>query len=290
MDRGRSAMTQATSSTGNDAPDHPPMARPRFSFRGDSLFYITFCVLGGSYILLIIAMVVADATYTTPNELIRPVVSDPEVRYSIGLSIMTCTMTTIISLWVAVPIGYLMSRHHFWGKAFVDTVLDIPIVLPPLVVGISLIILFKFSPQWLSDFVVFRVPAVILAQFMVAAAFAVRTMRITFEQISPRQEHVALTLGCTKNQAFWKVVLPEARGGLVAAATIAWARSLGEFGPVLIFAGSTPMKTEVLPTSVFLRFQAGQLTEALGVSMVMIIVAMVVLLSARLLGMERSIL
>jgi len=193
----------------------------------------------------------------------------------------------ILSLWVAVPIGYLMSRHRFPGKALIDAVLDIPIVLPPLVVGLSLLVLFRFAPlTWISRWVVFEIPAVILAQFVVACAFAVRTMRTAFDQISTRQEQVALTLGCSRHQAFWNVVLPEARHGVLTAATLAWARSLGEFGPVLIFAGATRMRTEVLPTTIYLEMQAGNLTGALAVSLIMVIAAVVVLIIARMFGLR----
>src|SRR5262249_19032314 len=105
--------------------------------------------------------------------------------------------------------------------------------------------------------IMFAVPGVILAQYAVACAFAVRTMRVTFEQIPPRREQVALTLGCSRAGAFFRVVLPEARRGVLTAATLCWARSLGEFGPVLVFCGSGRNETQVLPTTVFLELQSG---------------------------------
>jgi molybdate transport system permease protein len=211
----------------------------------------------------------------------------PDIRYSIALSLISCTISTLLSLLVAVPIGYLMSRFYFPFKSLIDTVLDIPIVLPPLVIGISLLVLFNFPPfDWFSDYVVFEIPAVILAQFTVACAFAVRTMRVTFDQIPERFEHVALTSGCNRAQAFWKVIFPQARRGLLAAGTLAWARSLGEFGPILVFAGSTRQHTEVLPTSVYLEMQAGSLPGMLAVSMIMIVAAVSVLLIARLSGLR----
>jgi molybdate transport system permease protein len=112
-------------------------------------------------------------------------------------------------------------------------------------------VLFQFAPfRWISNWVVYEIPAVILAQFTVACAFAVRAMRITFDQIPVRQEQVAMTLGASRGQAFRQVLLPQARRGMLAAATLCWARSLGEFGPVLVFASSTRMRTEVLPTTV----------------------------------------
>ena len=221
-----------------------------------------------------------------PNPLVQALRSR-DIRFSIKLSLVSCTLTTLLSLWVAVPIGYLMSRYEFRGKPVIDTLLDIPIVLPPLVVGLSLLILFRYMPDWLSDAVVYKWPAVVLAQFMVACAFAVRTMRVTFDQIPQRFEQVALTLGCNRRQAFWRVIMPQARGGLLAAGTLAWARALGEFGPILVFAGATRQKTEVLPTSAFLELQAGGTEGMLAVSLIMIAAAAVVFLIARTLGMKR---
>ena len=221
-----------------------------------------------------------------PNPLVQALRSR-DIRFSIKLSLVSCTLTTLLSLWVAVPIGYLMSRFDFRGKPIIDTLLDIPIVLPPLVVGLSLLILFRYMPEWLSDAVVYKWPAVVLAQFMVACAFAVRTMRVTFDQIPQRFEQVALTLGCNRRQAFWRVIMPQAKGGLLAAGTLAWARALGEFGPILVFAGATRQKTEVLPTSAFLELQAGRTEGMLAVSLIMIAAAVVVFLIARTLGMKR---
>jgi molybdate transport system permease protein len=235
-------------------------------------------------------MLVADATFTTPDHFLKALQSR-QIRYAIKLSLISCTLTTILSLWVAVPIGYFMSRHNFPGKVLLDALLDIPIVLPPLVIGLSLLILFQSSPgrslqQWVP--VTYAIPSVILAQFMVACAFAVRTMRVTFDQISPRQEQVALTLGCSRSQAFWLVVLPQAKRGLVTAATLAWARSLGEFGPILVFSGATRMHTEVLSTTVFLELGQGHIESAVAVSLLMVVAAVAVLVVLRVWGMDPS--
>jgi molybdate transport system permease protein len=243
-------------------------------------------VLGGFYVLLIVAMVVADTFYTTPKT-IWQALATPEIRYSITLSLLSCTAAALLSLQVAVPLGYLMSRYSFPGKQCVEAIIDIPIVLPPLVVGLSLLILFQSPPgRWLDSHVplVYSPLGVVLAQFSVACAFAVRTMRVTFDRINPRQEQVALTLGCSRSQAFWRVTLPEAKQGALAAFTLAWARSLGEFGPILVFSGATRMHTEVLSTTVFLELSVGRLEAAVAVSLLMILVAVLVLILMRHLG------
>ncbi|MCH9652226.1 MAG: ABC transporter permease [Planctomycetes bacterium] len=274
-------------------------------------------------------MLSAETTYTTPDH-IWAAFAKPEIRYAIWLSLVSCAITTVLSLWVSVPIGYLMSRHNFWGKVFIDAILDIPIVLPPLVIGLCLLILFQVElPQieWLNEMVAsesganvskeiavaktqsiddlirkvtklifgkpigvtYEIPSVILAQFMVACAFAVRTMRVTFDQIGPRYEQVAMTLGCNRGQAFWRVVFPQAYRGLLAAGTLAWARALGEFGPILIFSGATRMKTEVLPTTVFLELTVGNIEGAVAASLIMVVSALFVLVIARMFGLTRAV-
>ncbi|HEV3300910.1 MAG TPA: ABC transporter permease [Planctomycetaceae bacterium] len=251
--------------------------------RSDVPFYTALGILGGSYLLLIVALVAAEFSYARLGDFAR-IFADADIRYAIRLSVISSTITTILALWVSVPIAYLMSRSDFRGKQLVDAIVDIPIVLPPLVVGLCLLILFRQTPLRVFDDrwpVAFHVPAVILAQFAVVSAFAVRTLRATFDEISPRQEQVALTLGCRRAQAFWLVVLPEARYGLLSAGTLAWARALGEFGPVLVFAGATRQRTEVLPVSVYLELSIGNVEGAVAVSLVMIVVSLLVLVTVR---------
>ncbi len=256
--------------------------------KSDVPFFVGLGLLGGLYVVLIGATLLADVWYARWGDFGR-VLADENIRYAIRLSLISCTISTILALWVAVPIAYLMSRTRFPGKNFLDGFLDIPLILPPLVVGLCLLILFRqtFLRSIDDRFpIAFHVPAVILAQFTVAAAFAVRTLRATFDELSPRQEQVALTLGCSRAQAFWLVVLPEARYGLLTAATLAWARSLGEFGPILVFAGATRQRTEVLPTSIYLELSVGNIEGAVAVSLLMICVALVVLFVIRVFGRD----
>ncbi len=269
------------------SPSADPGGASGLASRGsDRRFLAALILLGGTYVVLLVAMVAADLFYTTPGHLWHAL-GTPEIRYAIRLSLLSCTLTTLLSLWVAVPIGYLMARFEFPGRSLLDALLDIPIVLPPLVIGLSLLILFQTPPLRALERVfpvTYAVPSVILAQFMVACAFAVRTLRTTFAQIHPRQEQVAMTLGCNRSQAFWRVVLPSARPGLLTAATLAWARALGEFGPILVFSGATRMKTEVLPTTVFLELSVGRLEAAVAVSLLMMGSAVAALLLVRAWG------
>ena len=254
--------------------------------RRDIPFLAALGLIASVYIVLIVGIIAAKVFYVQ-LPLIGEVFTNDGYRYAVLLSLISCSITTVLSVWVAVPTAYLMTRADFPGKRIVDAVLDIPIVLPPLVIGLGLLMLFQTPPgAFIQQYVSFTyaIPGVILAQFMVACAFAVRTMMAAFNEINPRREQVALTLGCTRAQAFWLVVLPEARRGMIPAATIAWARAMGEFGPVLVFAGTTRMRTEVMPTSIFLELQVGNLGMAAAVAVVMLVLSLMVLVLMRLAG------
>lgn len=261
----------------------------------DAPFFLVMGALGGSYVVLIIALIAADIAFTSPKHF-ADALRKPEIQYALRLTLMTCTISALLSIWVATPLGYLLSRFTFRGRWLIDTIIDIPVVLPPLVIGLSLLILFHLPiggtnleeqlQKQLGLRVTYAPPAVVLAQFAVACAFAVQTMRVTFDQIDARAEQVALTLGASRARTFLQIALPQAWRGIVTGVTIAWARSLGEFGPILVFAGATRMRTEVLSTTVFLELSVGQLEAAVAVSLLMVVAAMAVLGIVRLVGWE----
>lgn len=262
----------------------------------DAPFLVGMASLGGIYVALIVLMLAADIAFTSPGRFLEAL-SRPEICAAVWLTLITCTVSATLSLLVATPLGFLLSRYAARSRIarIVDALIDIPIVLPPLVIGLSLLIMFsiplpggrsldRILREDLAVEVTYARPAIVLAQFAVAAAFAVRTMRVTFDRIDPRLEQVAMTLGSSRRHAFCAVVLPQAAGGMIAAWTLAWARSLGEFGPILVFAGATRMRTEVLSTTVFLELSVGRLEAAVAVSLLMVLAAAVVLGLVRLLG------
>jgi len=251
--------------------------------RQDAPFLIALTVVGGTYLVLIIALLLAQFGYTEWR-LVGEIFGDARLRYAILLSLISCSISTIFSVLVAVPLAYLLSRVEFRGKGFINAILDIPILLPPLVIGLALLMLFQtpFGRSIQSVVpVTYAIPGLILAQFTVACAFAVRTMMTAIGEIDIRREQVALTLGCSRAEAFSRIVVPETRRGMVAAATIAWARAMGEFGPVLVFAGTTQFRTEVLPTAIFLELNVGNLRTAVALSFFMIVSSLVVLVLMR---------
>src|SRR5262249_23702546 len=140
----------------------------------DAPFVIALSILGGVYVILIVAMLLAQASFTSLGAL-EKVLGNAEIHYAIKLSLISSTLTTILSLWVGTALGYLMSRYDFPGKMLIDAIIDIPIVLPPLVVGLALLILFQIGPlRWFEDNVMpvtLAIPSVVVAQFAVVCAF-----------------------------------------------------------------------------------------------------------------------
>lgn len=259
----------------------------------DLPFHAGVGLLAGGYLLLIVGMVLAGLGFVGWDDVVT-VMATPEMRPALKLTFLTCSLSSLLSILVAVPAAYLLSRGRFRGKLVVDVVLDIPVILPPLVVGMSLLILFNHLPlggrsidawlvAWLGEGarVTFSPAAIVLAQFSVCCALAIRVVRSTLDEIPVRQEGVAMTLGCSRGQAFWRVLLPQAWRGLVGAWALAWARALGEFGPILVFAGVTRGRTEVLSTSVFLEMNLGNLRGAVAISLLLIVIALAVLVVVR---------
>ncbi len=249
-------------------------------------FWSWLALIAGLYLAFLVALLFALAARASPRQ-VWETLGSREILYATGLSFTTCTLSSLLALLLAVPVGYLLSRGSFRGKAWLDAALDIPIVLPPMVVGLCLLVFFQTAAGRLIERAVpftYAIGGVVLAQFVVGASFAVRTMRSVFDHLPSRPEEVAMTLGCSRGQAVWMVTLPAARRGMFAAFSIAWARGLGEFGPVLVFAGATRLKTEVLPTSVYIELTGGHLEAAVAVSLLMVALALAVLVAVRLVG------
>ncbi|MGI9239822.1 MAG: ABC transporter permease [Verrucomicrobiales bacterium] len=255
--------------------------------RNTKPFWLGLALVTGGYLAFVLAILAATVVYSSPGDL-WAAIGAPEIRFAVWLSFTTCTISALLSLLVAVPAGYLLSRRTMRGKWLLEAALDIPIFLPPMVIGLCLLIFFQTAlGRWIEAGTVtftYTVFGVVLAQWVIGAAFAIRTMRGTFQHLSARPEQVAQTLGCSEFGAFWHVALPSAGRGMLAAGTIAWARSLGEFGPILVFAGATRMKTEVLPTTVWLELSVGNLEAAVAVSVLLVGMAFAVLALVRLVG------
>jgi len=241
------------------------------------------------FITFILLLIIADIFYIDKKAALTALTS-PFIRHALWMSIWTSFTTTFISLIFAVPIGYVLSRFRFPGRTLADTIVDLPIVFPPLVAGLTLLVFFsqtaigKWIQQDLGIEFVFDPKGIVLCQFVVAASFAIRSAKTAFDDVDRRFENVALTLGCTHWGSFRRVSFPLALNGIIAGAILTWARAFGLFGPLMIFVGSFRGRTEVLSTTVFLEQSVGNLEVALAVALVLIFVALIALLTIRIVG------
>ena len=256
------------------------------------LFAAAALVFVAVFAIFIMGLIVADVQYIDRAALVS-LWQSKFIRQSLWLSVWTSTVTSAIALLFAVPMGYALSRYRFPGRMVVDTLVDLPIVFPPLVAGLTLLVFFHQTSvgRWIQDSqhglglaFAFQPAGIVLCQFFVSASYAIRSVKVAFDGIDRRLESVALTLGCTPRSGFFRVALPLARSGIVAGVVLTWARAFGIFGPLLIFVGSFRGRTEVLSTTIYLEQSIGHLEVALAVALLLIAVALVALLLIRLLS------
>lgn len=206
-----------------------------------------------------------------------------EMIFSLKLSILTSSSATALVILVALPVGYSLSRFRFWGKGLVKTIIDLPIAFPELVLGLCLLIFFG-SPAMETilnaiglDFI-FTKQGVVVAQLFTALPYSIRIIKSTFDYIDPRLEFVFRSLGYSQWETFCRVSVPLARSGLLAATIIAFARSIGTFGTVLILAGGSYMKTEILPITLYLNVSYGNMSMAITSGIVLVAVSFLAIL------------
>ena len=243
----------------------------------------------GYFVLGWLALFAADIGYTTWPA-VQEVLGAKEIRAALWLSVWTTSVTVLLGLAFAVPIGYALSRFQFRGHVLVDSIVDLPIILPPLLVGLSLLVFFQTrTGSFIEDAglrFVFQQKGIVLCQFLASASFGIRAVKLTFDGIDPRLEHVAMTLGSTRAGAFFRVALPLARRGIITGAILIWTRAFGIFGPLMVFVGAVRMRTEVLPTTIYLEQSVGRIEVALAVAVLMLLLAAVGLIAIRVIGLR----
>jgi len=198
---------------------------------------------------------------------------------------------TALILAPGVALGWVLARRRWPGKAAVETLVALPLVIPPVATGLILLKLFgrhglfgRFFEQTLGVEIVFTWKAVVLATAVMSFPLLVRTARVAFEEINPRFEEAARTLGAGPWDVFWTVTLPLGARGLLAGCVLAFARALGEFGATVMIAGMIPGQTITLALGIYHEVQLGRDAEALKLLAISVVLAFAaVWLSERLL-------
>ncbi len=217
--------------------------------------------------LAFIAMPLVGLFSKTDLDQVCPLLTCPPVTNALWLTATTSGASALVIVLVGTPLAYLLAHGRFRGKRAVDTIVDLPMVLPPAVAGVALFFTFgrtgmigrHFAPYFTIPF---TAVAVVMAQVFVSAPLYIRQARVGFLGVSPQLVQASRTLGASHLGTFWRVTLPLASHGLIAGLVLAWARSVGEFGATLVFAGNMQGVTQTMSLAIFTAFEARQQMSA----------------------------
>ncbi|MCX6044883.1 MAG: ABC transporter permease [Chloroflexi bacterium] len=207
---------------------------------------------------------------------------NPQVVQALNLSLLTTAISTVATLFFGTPLAYWLARRHFRGREAIDTLLDLPMVLPPSVAGIALLIAFGRRGLFGAYFstiginIAFTTTAVVLAQMFVAAPFYVKAAIAGFGGVDRDLEQAAALDGAGGWAVFRYVTLPLAWPVLFGGIVMTWARALGEFGATIIFAGNFPGRTQTMPLAIYIGFEV-ELNVALTLSVILLVISFMVL-------------
>jgi len=249
----------------------PPRGRP-----------IAWLVIASLPMLAFLLLPLLALLLRIPLEQLLANLANPEVSQAISLSMITTMLTVVITLLLGTPLAYLLARRRFRGHTALDTLVDLPMVLPPSVAGIALLVAFGrrgLLGQYLSVVgleLAFTTAAVVLAQLFVAAPFYIKAAAAGFAGIDRELEQAAALDGASPPQVFRYVTAPLAWTALLGGAVMTWARALGEFGATIIFAGNFVGRTQTMPLAIYQGFEQ-ELNVALTLSVILLAVSFAVL-------------
>jgi molybdate transport system permease protein len=213
---------------------------------------------------------------------------------ALGLSLATTAISLGLTIAVGLPLAFVLARRSFRGKALVQALVDLPIVLPPSVAGLALLLVFGRQGllggpfEALGIAIPFTTVAVILAQTFVSAPLFIRSARSGLVAVDRELEDAARVDGASERQVFRTITVPLASAALAAGLVMSWARSLGEFGATIMFAGNIEGRTQTLPLVVYSEFQGGHLDASVAAAVILVGAAFTVLVAVRLLRWGRA--
>jgi molybdate transport system permease protein len=224
---------------------------------------------------------------------LRVALGSPVVLDALWLSLATTAVSLVITVLLGLPLAIVLARRTFRGKGWLEAIVDLPIVLPPSVAGLALLLIFGRRGLLSAPFeffgisVPFTTIAVILAQVFVSAPFFIRSARTGIAGVDHDLEDAARVDGASERQLFRMITVPLASTALAAGLVMTWARSLGEFGATIMFAGNVEGRTQTLPLVVYGEFQGGDLDASIAAAAILVLAAFGVLVAVRFLHWGR---
>jgi molybdate transport system permease protein len=249
-----------------------------------------------------LAVVAATALALPVLALLARAISDGALRAAAGssvvidalvLSLVTTSISLVLTVILGTPLALVLARRSFRGQAVVETIVDLPIVLPPSVAGLALLLLlgrrglFGGALETLGIQIPFTIVAVVIAQTFVSASFYIRSARTGFVTVDRDLEDASRVDGASERLVFTAITVPLASSALAAGLVLSWARALGEFGATILFAGAVQGRTQTLPIVVYGEFLGGNLDTAIAAAAILVLAAFGVLVAVRLLRAGR---
>ena len=266
-------MTSAVSGTSSAAPSRPAVW-PRLGGaalgRGLVVAYLSIIVL------LPIAALVAQSTDGGWSAFWRAI-STPDAWWALRWTLIASLIVVVVNVIAGTVIAWVLVRDKFPGKAALNGVIDLPFALPTIVAGITLLALYGPNSP-IGVHAAFTKVAVIMALAFVTLPFVVRAVQPVLLTLDREMEEAAASLGATPFTTFRRIILPSLFPAILAGSALAFARAIGEFGSLVLFAGFVPFKTEVMSGLIFAQIGTGNLTGAAAQSVMLLVIALVVLL------------
>jgi molybdate transport system permease protein len=275
----------------NQSPDSSATTRPSpHRARWGDVPVVALAVLAGLFlglpVVTLVARSVIDGSLATA--LGTKVVVD-----ALWLSLVTTLVSLVVTVVFGTPLAFVLARRRFCGVGLIEALVDLPIVLPPSVAGLALLLvlgrrgLLGGALDVVGLSVSFTTVSVVIAQVFVSAPFFIRSARTGFATVDRDLEDAARVDGASERQVFRRITVPLAQTALAAGLVMTWARSLGEFGATIMFAGNVEGRTQTLPLVVYSEFQGGNLDDSIAAATILVLAALGVLIAVRILRWGR---
>lgn len=233
-------------------------------------------------VLIPLAAVVWRSTDGGVEGFVRAI-TNPQAIASLRLTLLASLAVTVVNVLAGTLIAWVLVRDSFWGKGIVNAVIDLPFALPTIVAGLTLLALYgPESPFKLN--VAYTQVAVLMALLFVTLPFVVRAVQPVLQEIDRDMEEASASLGASGLQTFRKIILPNLLPAILSGAALGFARSVGEFGSVVLITGNIPFKTQVAAVYIFSQIEGDNATAAAAVSVVLLAISLVVLFGIGLLN------
>ena len=210
-------------------------------------------------------------------------ISNPQAFAALRLTLLASLVVVVINVVTGTLIAWVLVRDSFWGKGVVNALIDLPFALPTIVAGLTLLALYgPGSPVGLN--VAYTQVSVGMALLFVTLPFVVRAVQPVLLELDRDLEEAAASLGASELSTFWRIILPNLLPAILSGAALSFARSVGEFGSVVLITGNIPFETQVASVYIFGQIESDRVTDAAAISVLLLVISLLVLLTMSLLS------